>query len=161
MDNPFLALPPIPTYPDLTRKVVIVTGIGQVGSPGIALWGNGAATACAFARQGCKIFGCDLNLEAAENTKNRIKHELTATGFNKASLDITVTKCDVTKEGDVKDLVQECIETYGRIDILIKYGPIPISLCDAELSIAMSDSPCREQLLQWRLKSGHNSLTSI
>lgn len=132
MDNPFLILPPIATYPDLRRKVVLVTGIGQVGSPGIDLWGNGAATACAFARQGCKIFGCDLNLDAAENTKNRITHEMTAMGFDKASLDIAVTKCDVTKEDDVKDLVQKCIETYGRIDVLIKYGRTLICLCYAD-----------------------------
>ena len=120
IDNPFLTLPPIPAYPDLRRKVVLVTGIGQVGSPGITLWGNGAATACAFARQGCKIFGCDLNLNAAENTKSRIMQELTTMGFNKASLDITVMKCDVTKEDEVKNMVQKCIEAYERIDVLIK-----------------------------------------
>lgn len=120
MENPFLTLPSIPTYPDLRRKVVLVTGMGQVGSPGIALWGNGTATACAFARQGCKIFGCDLNLDAAEKTKSRIIQELTAMGFNKASLDITVMKCDVTKEDEVKEMVQKCIEAYERIDVLIK-----------------------------------------
>jgi NAD(P)-dependent dehydrogenase (short-subunit alcohol dehydrogenase family) len=120
MDNPFLTLPPVPTYPDLRRKVVLITGIGQVGSPSLAIWGNGAATACAFARQGCKIFGCDLNLDAAENTQKRIVQELSAMGFNKASLDITVTKCDVTTEAEVKDMVQKCIEKYERIDVLIK-----------------------------------------
>ena len=120
MENPFLTLPPIPTYPDLRRKVVVITGIGQVGTPGLALWGNGAATACAFARQGCKIFGCDLNLDAAENTKKRIIQELSSMGFNKASLEITVVKCDVTREDDVKGMVQKCMDTYGTIDVLIK-----------------------------------------
>ena len=125
MENPFLTLPPIPTYPDLRRKVVLLTGIGQVGSPGIGLWGNGAATACAFARQGCKIFGCDLDLDAAHNTRSRIIQELTSMGFNKRSLDITVEKCDVTKEDQVKELVQRCIEKYEGIDVLIKYALFP------------------------------------
>ena len=126
MENPFIStLPPIPTYPDLRRKVVLITGIGQVGTPGLAIWGNGAATACAFARQGCKIFGCDLNLEAADNTKARIIQEMTAMGFNKASMEISVIKCDVTEEKEVKDMVDKCIETYGRIDVLIKYTPKP------------------------------------
>jgi NAD(P)-dependent dehydrogenase (short-subunit alcohol dehydrogenase family) len=120
MDNPFLTLPPVPTYPDLRRKVVLITGIGQVGSPGLALWGNGAATACAFARQGCRVFGCDLNLDAAENTKARIVEQMTAMGFNKKSLEINVVKCDVTKEPEVKEMVHKCMDVYGRIDVLIK-----------------------------------------
>ena len=53
----------------LKDKVAIVTGAGASG-PG---WGNGKATAAAFAREGAKVFAVDLNLEAAAETVAVIK----------------------------------------------------------------------------------------
>ena len=75
------------------------------------MWGNGAATARILSHNGAKIFGCDLSLEAAKHTENRIKAE---------GGDITVTAADVTKDSSVKATVDACIAKYGRIDILIK-----------------------------------------
>lgn len=75
------------------------------------MWGNGAATARVLAKNGCKIFGCDLYLEAAEHTQKRIRAE---------GGDITVTSADVTNDESVKAAIDECIQKYGRIDILIK-----------------------------------------
>ncbi len=46
---------------DLKGKVAFISGAGTVG-PG---WGNGKATAVLFARQGAKVYGTDINLEAA------------------------------------------------------------------------------------------------
>ena len=46
----------------LDGKVALVTGCGSIG-PG---WGNGKAIAVLLARQGAKVYGCDLTLEAAE-----------------------------------------------------------------------------------------------
>ena len=53
----------------LKNKVAIVTGVGSIG-PG---WGNGKATAELFAREGARIFGVDINLAAAEETKTIIE----------------------------------------------------------------------------------------
>ncbi|EFW13836.1 short chain dehydrogenase [Coccidioides posadasii str. Silveira] len=96
------------TYPDLQGKVVLLTGIGQQGDP--SMWGNGAATARVLAHNGAKIFGCDLNLSAAQHTQQRIVAE---------GADCTVVATDVTKGDEVKALVDACVQRYGRIDILV------------------------------------------
>lgn len=75
------------------------------------MWGNGATTARLLATQGAIVFGCDLNIEAARRTQTRISAE---------GREITVTKANVTIKEDVERAVKECIDTYGRIDILIK-----------------------------------------
>lgn len=89
----------------LKNKVAVVTGAGSIG-PG---WGNGKATAVLFAREGAKVFAADINLEAADETKGIIDQE----GGNCA-----VHQVDVSKSEEVKAMVDRCIETYGRIDIL-------------------------------------------
>lgn len=89
----------------LKGKVAIVTGAGSVG-PG---WGNGKATAVLFAREGAKVFAVDMNLAAVEETKGIIDQE---------GGQCTVDKADVSKSDEVKAMVERCIETYGRIDIL-------------------------------------------
>lgn len=89
----------------LKDKVAIVTGAGSVG-PG---WGNGKAIAVLFARNGAKVFAVDINLDAVKETKRIIDSE---------GGECTIKKVDVTKADEVKKMVEECIETYGRIDIL-------------------------------------------
>lgn len=97
-------------YPDLRNKVILLTGIGQVGDP--AMWGNGAATARAFARNGAKIFGCDLRIDAAKATQKRLLSE-----FPQA--EVEVTQADITKREEVKKLVEGCLKKFGRIDVLV------------------------------------------
>ena len=89
----------------LKDKVAFVTGIGSVG-PG---WGNGKAVAVLFAREGAKVFGVDINLAAAEETKEIIDAE---------GGDCSAMRTDVSNADDVKAAVDCCIETYGRIDVL-------------------------------------------
>lgn len=89
----------------LKNKVAIVTGAGSIG-PG---WGNGKATAVLFAREGAKVLAIDINLSAAEETKEIIDKEGGV---------CTVCKVDVSKSDDVKAMIEQCIKTYGRIDIL-------------------------------------------
>ncbi|KAG6365715.1 hypothetical protein INS49_007326 [Diaporthe citri] len=95
------ASPPIsevfPNYPDLLRKVALITGIGQVGPQDSPFWGNEAATARLLARNGVKIFGCDLNVFAAERTKQRLLEE-----FPDAVVD--VVEADFMKPSDVETL---------------------------------------------------------
>ena len=105
----------------LANKVAIVTGAGAVG-PG---WGNGKATSVLFAREGAKIFGVDINLAAAEETRSIIEQEGGA---------CTMMKVDVSNPEEVKSMVNRCLETYGRIDILhnnvgivVLGGPVEIS----------------------------------
>ncbi|MGA2989613.1 MAG: SDR family NAD(P)-dependent oxidoreductase [Candidatus Korobacteraceae bacterium] len=91
---------------DLTARVAFVTGIGSVG-PG---WGNGRATAVLLARQGAKVFGVDVNDEAACVTRQLVEKEG----------GICVTHhCDMMVASQVKAAVDVCIEQFGRIDILV------------------------------------------
>lgn len=90
--------------------VKTVTGIGQTGDQ--SLWGNGAATARVLAKSGAKIFGCDLNLEAAQHTQQRLQAE---------GADVTVIATNVTNNDSVKQMVEACVSKYGRIDVLVKY----------------------------------------
>ena len=58
----------------LRGKVALVVGAGSIG-PG---WGNGKATAVAFAREGAQVLCADINLTAAEETVGIIKGESVA-----------------------------------------------------------------------------------
>ncbi|KAF4994467.1 hypothetical protein FDECE_13116 [Fusarium decemcellulare] len=110
------AAPPIPEvfpiYPDLAGKVALITGIGQVGPTDSPFWGNGAATARLLSRSGVKIFGCDLNIDAAERTKERLLEE-------DENAIVNVMAADVLKPAQVEALVAAVMEKHGRIDILI------------------------------------------
>ena len=89
----------------LADKVALVCGAGSSG-PG---WGNGKATAMAFAREGAQVFAVDLNADAAEETVSLIAeagHAATGHAANVA-------------DGDsVRAMVEACRQCYGRIDIL-------------------------------------------
>lgn len=103
-------------YPDLKDKVAMVTGIGQTGKQDSRSWGNGAAIARALAANGVKIFGCDLNLAAAEYTASRIRQE---------GGTCNVLSADVTSASSVQSLVEAIMARYGRIDILINNVGMP------------------------------------
>ena len=101
-----------PIYPDLANRVALITGIGQVGATNTETWGNGAATARLFAHNKVRIFGCDLNLIAAERTKSRILAEY-------PDAEVEVTQCDVTKRDAVEKVVEDCLRKWGQIDVLV------------------------------------------
>ncbi|MBV8812703.1 MAG: glucose 1-dehydrogenase [Acidobacteriaceae bacterium] len=90
----------------LQDKVAIVIGAGSSG-PG---WGNGKAAAVLYAREGAKVFAVDIRTDAADETTEIIKRE----GGEAVSYG-----ADVSKSEDVKALVQKCLNTYGRIDVLL------------------------------------------
>jgi NAD(P)-dependent dehydrogenase (short-subunit alcohol dehydrogenase family) len=89
----------------LKGKIALVVGAGSAG-PG---WGNGKATAVAFAREGAKVFCADVNLAAAEETAAIIKGE---------GGEARAYKADVTKSAEVAAMVAACRKAYGCIDIL-------------------------------------------
>src|SRR5215469_6287514 len=89
----------------LKGKVALVVGAGSIG-PG---WGNGKATAVAFAREGAKIFCADINVAAAEETARIIRSE---------GGEAVAHRADVSKAADVEVMVEACASAYGRIDVL-------------------------------------------
>lgn len=90
----------------LDGRVAIVTGCGSF-APG---WGNGKAIATLLARQGATVYGVDLSLEAAEPTQQLIEDE-----GNR----VHTAACDVTDAAQVDALVEDCVERFGRLDILV------------------------------------------
>lgn len=90
----------------LNGKVALVTGCGSAG-PG---WGNGKAISALFAREGAQVFGCDIRLEAAEETSQIVAEE----GGR-----MEVMQCDVASDDHVRKLVSACVNIFGHLDILI------------------------------------------
>jgi NAD(P)-dependent dehydrogenase (short-subunit alcohol dehydrogenase family) len=95
---------------DMTGKVAIIAGAGSVGPAGSAIWGNGKATAVLFARQGASVFLLDVNQAAVAETQSIIEAE----GGKCAS-----HCCDMTISSAVQEMVQQCIDRFGRIDVLV------------------------------------------
>ena len=114
---------------DLTGKVCLLTGIGAVGEG----WGNGTTIATLFARQGATIFGCDINLSAAETAASRIRSE-------SPSHNVTVMETNVTSSSACASLVEACMNKHGRIDILVNNVGKSEPGGPAELSEATWDS---------------------
>lgn len=88
----------------LDAKVVVVTGSGKEA-------GLGQAILKRFADEGCNCVVSDL-----EDTPlmEEIAQTLRAQGAG-----AHVIPCDVTKESDVKALIEGCVQAFGRIDIMI------------------------------------------
>lgn len=76
-------------------QVVFVTG----GTSGL-----GAATSTLFVEEGAKIFVTDLEE----------RNILSTLGTDRA----TFRKCDISDPEDCRNAIEQCIKTYGRIDVL-------------------------------------------
>ncbi|KAK0946631.1 hypothetical protein LTR29_001800 [Friedmanniomyces endolithicus] len=107
---------------DLSNKIVLITGIGCIGE-GL---GNGTTMATLFARQGAVIFGCDINLEAANKAAEQIRRDPEVVGhYSRKSdsgsnvVDVLQQSTDVTKSDHCKAFFDACMTKHGRIDILI------------------------------------------
>jgi NAD(P)-dependent dehydrogenase (short-subunit alcohol dehydrogenase family) len=92
----------------LAGKVAIVTGAGS---------GIGRASANILAAHGARVIASDLEDSAAEETAGLI------TGTGKVA---TAMKTDVSRDGDLEQLVARAIETWGRLDILHSHAGIQV-----------------------------------
>jgi len=105
----------------LKDRVAIVVGAGQ--SPGEGI-GNGRATALTFAREGGRVLCVDHNLASAQETVDMIG----AGGGIAAAF-----KADVTRNAELKAMVEDARVRWGRIDILHNNVGVSLSGGDAEL----------------------------
>lgn len=92
--------------PRLTDRVAIVTGAGSVAE-GI---GNGRGVALMLAHHGAKVALLDINAASAEETAAMIR----ANGGECLAIE-----CDVTDEEACRRAVQDTVDTWGRLDILV------------------------------------------
>jgi NAD(P)-dependent dehydrogenase (short-subunit alcohol dehydrogenase family) len=85
----------------LAGKVCIITGTG--GS-------IGCEAALAFAREGASVVGCDLNVDAAQATVDRVR--------SSGGAMVSLHPCHLTSPAECKALVDLAVKTFGRIDVL-------------------------------------------
>jgi 3-oxoacyl-[acyl-carrier protein] reductase len=90
----------------LKDRVGIVTG----GARGI-----GKAIALTFIREGAKVAIIDSDKEKLDMLKKEM---------GKESKEVTVIPCDITKSGNVKQMVDQVRKGFGRIDILVNNAGI-------------------------------------
>src|SRR5260370_42284377 len=105
----------------LKDRVAIVVGAGQ--SPGEGM-GNGRATALTFAREGAKVLCVDHHLDSAQEPVDMI----TAKGGTAVAI-----KADVTKNAELKAMVEDARARWSRIDILHNNVGVSLAGGDAEL----------------------------
>ncbi|MDX2512420.1 MAG: SDR family NAD(P)-dependent oxidoreductase, partial [Desulfobacterales bacterium] len=82
----------------LNGKVGLVTGAGG---------GIGQASAEIMAREGARVVVCDVDVAGGENTAQLIRE---------AGGDAFFIKADVSRAGDVENLISSAVEHYGRLD---------------------------------------------
>src|SRR5258706_6442832 len=85
----------------LGGKVAIVTGAGS---------GFGEGIAKRFAEEGAKVVVNDI----VETGAQRVVREIEASGGTAVAV-----IADVSKDGDVKRLVESALQAYGRVDIVV------------------------------------------
>jgi len=85
----------------LEGKVALITGAGQ---------GIGAATAFKFAAEGATVVACDMRQQAVDAVAERCQ-ALGGQAIGRVM--------DVTQRSQVNAVVQEVLQRYGRIDVLV------------------------------------------
>jgi 3-oxoacyl-[acyl-carrier protein] reductase len=95
----------------LKNKVALITGSSR---------GIGRATALLFAKEGAKVV---VNYCKAEKGADSVVQAIKSMGS-----DAIAVKCDVSKENEVKQMVEKAIKKFGRIDILVNNAGIVFDL---------------------------------
>jgi len=93
----------MPPEKELAGKVALITG---------AAGGIGSATALKFLQEGCCVVLTDIDKKSLQQT-----HAKFAARFGEDV--VTSIKMDVTNENDVKHAVNQSIELFGGIDVLV------------------------------------------
>lgn len=86
---------------ELRGKTVLITGSSR---------GLGLAMAEEYARQGCNLVLCARDQQELEQARRQVEE---------LGVEVIAVECDITKKGDVENLLQRARERFGHIDILV------------------------------------------
>lgn len=112
---------------DFKDKVVLITGVSS---------GIGLGTAREFARAGAHIAGCSRKA-ANDKCINALRKAVEQEGVQ-----FLYVQTDVTQTEELKQLVQETIRTFGRIDVLVS---------SAGVNVFKGADPCTENEWQYNI----------
>lgn len=123
----------------LKDKVAVITGGAQ---------GIGYAIASRYASEGAHIAICDVAEELCKKSADELQQ--------KYGVQTLAAKVDVTRIADCEDLVQKCLDKFGRIDILVNNAGITKD----NLVMRMSDQEW-DAVLAVNLKGSFNCTKAV
>jgi NAD(P)-dependent dehydrogenase (short-subunit alcohol dehydrogenase family) len=85
----------------LAGKVVLITGVAR---------GCGRVLAEAFAAEGGRVVGCDIDVDGGQETLSSARS---------AGGEMTFVQADVADDASVRELVATAVRTYGRLDCAV------------------------------------------
>ncbi len=114
---PYIRKQELPMNQPLKDKVIIITGASS---------GIGRACAFAFANAGCKVMLAARDAEKLSAITEKIKKQNGIASFHKT---------DVSKEEDCKNLINETISQFGKIDLLLNNAGISMRAVFADVDL--------------------------
>jgi short-subunit dehydrogenase len=85
---------------ELRDRVVVITGAGGIG----------AATALAFAREGCRVALCDVDDDSLRSARELLVPH---------SVDLLTKRADVSDGWQMREFIDSAVARWGRLDILV------------------------------------------
>jgi NAD(P)-dependent dehydrogenase (short-subunit alcohol dehydrogenase family) len=99
----------------LEGRVAIVTGAGR---------GIGASVARLFANEGAKVVVADLGVDVDGSGQDNSPAAQVVEDIKKNGGEAVVNSSDVASFSDAEQLVQQAIDTYGQLDVLVNVAGI-------------------------------------